>query len=45
MSQSVLVVDDEADLLITYERLLRRWGHRVTTATSVAAGLLTLERD
>ena len=45
MSQSVLVVEDEADLLITYERLLRRWGYRVTSAASVAAGLLALERD
>ncbi len=45
MSQSVLVVDDEADLLITFERLLRRWGYRVTAAASVAAGLIALERD
>jgi DNA-binding response OmpR family regulator len=43
MSQSVLVVDDEADLLVTYERLLHRWGYRVTTAASVAAGLIALE--
>jgi CheY-like chemotaxis protein len=45
MSQSVLVVDDEADLLATYERLLRWWGYRVTTVASVAAGLVALERD
>jgi two-component system response regulator PilR (NtrC family) len=45
MSQSVLVVEDEADLLATYERLLRRWGYRVTAAASVAAGLIALERD
>jgi len=45
MTQAVLVVDDEADLLITYERLLRRWGYRVTTVASVAAGLVALERD
>jgi len=35
----VLVVDDEADLLITYERLLRRQGYDVITATTRAAGL------
>ncbi|MGH7300415.1 MAG: response regulator [Candidatus Rokuibacteriota bacterium] len=35
----VLVVDDEADFLATYERLLRRQGHEVTVATSRAAGL------
>ena len=45
MSQSVLVVDDEADLLVTYERLLHRWGYRVTMAASVAAGLIALEHD
>jgi DNA-binding response OmpR family regulator len=45
MSPSVLVVDDEADLLATYERLLRRAGYRVTAAASLAAGLLALERD
>ncbi len=45
MSQCVLVVDDEVDLLITYERLLRRWGYHVSAAASLAAGLLILERD
>jgi two-component system response regulator PrrA len=35
----VLVVDDEADFLATYERLLRRQGYEVITATSRAAGL------
>ena len=45
MSQSVLVVDDEADMLVTYERLLRRWGYRVSPAASLATGLLALERD
>jgi DNA-binding NtrC family response regulator len=29
---SILVVDDEADLLATYERLLRRHGYRVIPA-------------
>ena len=45
MSRSVLVVDDEADLLVTYERLVRRWGYRVSAAASLATGLLALERD
>ncbi|HEY7653204.1 MAG TPA: response regulator [Methylomirabilota bacterium] len=35
----VLVVDDEADFLATYERLLRRLGYQVITATTRAAGL------
>jgi DNA-binding response OmpR family regulator len=38
-------VDDEADLLVTYERLLRRAGYRVIVAASLTAGLLALERD
>ncbi len=38
-SRRVLVVDDEADFLATYERLLRRQGYDVITATSRAAGL------
>jgi len=45
MSQAVLVVDDEADLLVTYERLLHRWGYRVSAAASLATALWTLERD
>jgi len=35
----VLVVDDETDFLASYERLLRRQGYEVITATSRAAGL------
>jgi DNA-binding response OmpR family regulator len=35
----VLVVDDEADFLATYERLLRRQGYDVVTATTRAAGI------
>lgn len=35
----VLVVEDEADLLATYERLLGRQGYEVITATSRADGL------
>ncbi|HEY7248911.1 MAG TPA: response regulator [Methylomirabilota bacterium] len=37
--QRVLVVEDEPDLLATYERLLGRQGYEVTTATSRAGGL------
>jgi DNA-binding response OmpR family regulator len=39
----VLVVDDEADLAMTYERLLRRQGYRTISAGSREAGLLALE--
>ena len=35
----VLVVDDEADFLASYERLLGRPGYEVITATSRSAGL------
>ncbi len=39
----ILVVEDEADMAATYERLLRRAGHRVVTADSRAAGLQLLK--
>jgi DNA-binding response OmpR family regulator len=39
VGKRVLVVDNEADFLATYERLLRRQGYEVITATSRAAGL------
>ena len=42
MRRRVLVVDDEDDFLATYERLLRRQGYDVVTATSRAAGLAAL---
>jgi DNA-binding response OmpR family regulator len=42
MRRRVLVVDDEADFLATYERLLRRQGYEVVTAKSRAAGLAAL---
>lgn len=45
MPRRVLVVDDEADFLATYERLLRRQGHEVITATSRAAGLAALASE
>ena len=40
---AVLVVDDEADLLGTYERILRRLGYPVITAGTRAAALAALE--
>ena len=39
MSARVLVVDDEADFLATYERLLRRQGYEVIAVSSRAAAL------
>jgi two-component system response regulator PrrA len=42
MRRRVLVVDDETDFLATYERLLRRQGYDVVTATSRATGLAAL---
>jgi DNA-binding response OmpR family regulator len=42
MRRRVLVVDDEADFLATYERLLQREGYEVITVTSRAAGLAAL---
>jgi DNA-binding response OmpR family regulator len=39
VGKRILVVDDEADFLATYERLLGRLGYKVITATSRAAGL------
>ena len=43
MHAPVLVVDDEADLVTTYERLLRREGLRVVSAGSRHMGLLAVE--
>ena len=42
MRSRVLVVDDEADFLATYERLLRREGFDVVAVASCAAGLAAL---
>jgi CheY-like chemotaxis protein len=42
--RDVLVVDDEPDLVTTYERLLRRQGCRVVRAGSRAAGLAAVQR-
>jgi DNA-binding response OmpR family regulator len=41
--RAVLVVEDEPDLAMTYERLLRRHGYRTVSAGSRRAGLLALE--
>ena len=41
----ILVVDDEADLISTYERLLRRKGYRVVAAGTRGAGLAMVERE
>ena len=41
----ILIVDDEADLVTTYERLLHRRGYRVVSAGSCREGLLVLERE
>jgi two-component system, OmpR family, alkaline phosphatase synthesis response regulator PhoP len=38
----ILIVDDEADLAATYERLLRRQGYRVQSVGSCRAGLAAL---
>lgn len=39
----ILIVEDEPDMAATYERLLRRAGHRVVKAASHAEGLRLLE--
>lgn len=45
VSKLVLVVDDEVDFLATYERLLRRQGCDVITATTRAAGIEAVARQ
>jgi len=44
-ARRVLVVDDEADLIITYVRLLERQGYRVITAGCRADALTIVERE
>ena len=39
----ILVVEDEPDMAVTYERVLRRAGHRVVTAVSCSEGIRLLE--
>lgn len=41
----ILIVDDEVDLVTTYERLLHRRGYRVVSAGSCREGLLAIERE
>jgi CheY-like chemotaxis protein len=41
-TREVLVVEDEPDMVATYERLLRRQGCRTTAARSCAAGLAAI---
>ena len=41
----ILVVDDEADLLASYERLLRRKGYFVVSAGSRGEGLALVARE
>ena len=45
MTPAVLVVDDEADFLATYDRLLRRHGYRTISAGSREAALAVLEAE
>ena len=40
----ILVVEDEPDMAVTYERVLRRAGHRVVMAATRAAGMRLLKR-
>ena len=44
-SYPILLVDDEADLLATYERLLRRRGYRIVATGSCRDGLSIIERE
>jgi two-component system response regulator PilR (NtrC family) len=41
----ILLVDDEVDLVSTYERLLRRRGYRAVSAHSCRDGLVVVERE
>ena len=45
MAKLILVVDDEADLVATYERLLRRRGYRVLSANTCRAGLTLIQAE
>jgi two-component system, NtrC family, response regulator PilR len=44
-TKRVLVVDDEADFLATYERLLRRLGYEVIVATTREGGMAAVTRE
>ena len=41
----ILFIDDEMDLVISYERLFHRRGYRVVSAGSCREGLLVIERE
>jgi len=41
----ILVVDDEADFVANYQRLLHRKGYRMVSAGSRGDGLLIVERE
>jgi DNA-binding response OmpR family regulator len=45
MATPILVVDDEADLVTTYERLLRRQGYRVLSAGTCRGGLAVIQAE
>jgi DNA-binding response OmpR family regulator len=45
MEHTILVVDDEADLVTTYERLLHRQGYRVLSAGTCRAGLAVIQAE
>jgi two-component system, NtrC family, response regulator PilR len=45
MGARVLVVDDEADFLATYERLLRSQGYEVMAVSSCVAALAAVAHD
>ena len=41
----ILIVDDEADLVATYERVLRRKGYRVISAHTLTDGLALIDHQ
>ncbi len=45
MTRAILVVDDEADFLATYDRLLRRQGYHTITAATLQGALAALEGE
>ena len=45
MEHPSLVVDDQADLVTTCERILRRQGDRVLSAATCRAGLLVVQAE
>lgn len=45
MSQKILLVDDEGDLLVGWERVLRPLGHACLTATTGAHAIALIDRE